>query len=91
MSPEDREKIFQENWDKGNGFRFMFGTFSDITVSRDANQGACDFIRQKIREIVKDPEKAKKLQPHDVYARRPLCDGNASNGQKYFVSTGRGL
>jgi cation diffusion facilitator CzcD-associated flavoprotein CzcO len=24
---------------------------------------------------VKDPEKARKLQPHDLYARRPLCDG----------------
>ena len=23
VSPEEREKIFQENWDKGNGFRFV--------------------------------------------------------------------
>lgn len=32
-------------------------------------------IRKKIRQIVKDPPKAEKLQPHDYYARRPLCDG----------------
>lgn len=40
-----------------------------------ANEAACEFIRSKIRQIVKDPEKARKLQPHDYYARRPLCDG----------------
>jgi cyclohexanone monooxygenase len=38
---------------------------------------------------VKDPEKARKLKPYDVYARRPLCDGNASNNQKYFEQFNR--
>jgi cyclohexanone monooxygenase len=83
-TPEERERIFQEVWDQGCGFRFMFATFNDITTDMDANKGAQDFIRRQIDKIVKDPEKAKKLKPHDVYARRPLCDGNASNGQKYF-------
>lgn len=89
VGPEERERIFQENWDKGNGFRFMFGTFNDISTDAEANEGACDFIRRKIDEIVKDPKKAEKLKPYDVYARRPLCDGNASNGQKYFEQFNR--
>ena len=89
VGPEERERIFQENWDKGNGFRFMFGTFNDITTDAEANEGACEFIRGKIGEIVKDSEKARKLKPYDVYARRPLCDGNASNGQKYFEQFNR--
>lgn len=59
----------------GNGFRFMFGTFCDITYNREANEAACDFIRSKIKEIVKDPETARKLMPWELYARRPLCDG----------------
>lgn len=67
----------------------MFATFSDISTDVEANEGACEFIRGKIDEIVKDPEKAKKLKPYDVYARRPLCDGNASNGQKYFEQFNR--
>lgn len=75
VSPEDRRKKFQEAWDIGNGFRFMFWTFSDITTSKEANEEACNFIRGKIREIVKDPEKARKLQPTEMYAKRPLCDG----------------
>nr|OQO27341.1 hypothetical protein B0A51_07595 [Rachicladosporium sp. CCFEE 5018] len=82
-SPEEREKVFQENWDKGNGFRFMFGTFNDLTFNPEANEAACDFIRKKIGQIVKDPEKAKKLKPTDVYARRPLCDGQARGGAYY--------
>jgi len=74
VSPEERRKKFQEAWDIGNGFRFMFWTFSDLTVDEAANEEACEFIRSKIRETVKDQEKARKLQPSEFYARRPLCD-----------------
>lgn len=88
-TPEERERVFEENWQLGNGFRFMFGTFNDIAEDAEANEGACEFIRKKIGEIVKDPEKARKLKPDDVYARRPLCDGNAKNGQKYFEQFNR--
>ena len=88
-TPEEREQIFQNAWDQGNGFRFMFVTFNDIATDLEANEGAQDFIRRQIDRIVKDPEKAKKLKPYDVYARRPLCDGNASNGQKYFEQFNR--
>lgn len=89
VTPNERERIFQEAWDKGNGFRFMFATFNDIATDVEANKGAQEFIRNKIDSIVKDPEKARKLKPHDLYARRPLCDGNASNGQKYFEQFNR--
>lgn len=73
VSEEERERIFQENWEKGNGFRFMFGTFCDITYNREANEAACQFIKRKISETVKDPEKARKLMPNEIYARRPVC------------------
>ena len=72
VSEEERQRIYQENWDKGNGFRFMFGTFCDITYDRAANDAACDFIKGKIKEIVKDPETARKLLPTEIYARRPV-------------------
>ncbi|KAH8656264.1 hypothetical protein BGZ61DRAFT_372633 [Ilyonectria robusta] len=74
VTPEEREQIFEDAWQKGNGFRFMFATFSDITVNEEANKVAADFIRNKIRQTVKDPEKAEKLCPTEFYARRPLCD-----------------
>jgi cyclohexanone monooxygenase len=74
VSEEERQRVFQENWDKGNGFRFMFGTFSDIAVDPAANEAAAAFIRGKIAEIVRDPETARKLTPTDLYAKRPLCN-----------------
>lgn len=74
VSAEERQRVFQENWDKGNGFRFMFGTFCDIATDPDANAAAAAFIRSKIAEAVDDPETARKLTPDDLYAKRPLCN-----------------
>jgi len=74
VPPEERERIYQRAWDEGGGFRFMFETFNDIATDEAANEEAAKFIRRKIAEIVKDPETARKLTPHDLYARRPLCD-----------------
>lgn len=74
VTPEERERIFEEAWADGGGFRFMFGTFSDIILDEDVNKFAQDFIKSKIRATVKDPVKAEKLMPKDLYAKRPLCD-----------------
>ncbi|KAH9207142.1 hypothetical protein DL95DRAFT_429251 [Leptodontidium sp. 2 PMI_412] len=74
VTPEERERIYEEAWQKGNGFRFMFWTFGDIVIDEKANLEAQEFIRKKIRQTVKDPEKARKLCPTELYARRPLCD-----------------
>lgn len=52
----------------------MFETFGDISVDEAANNAASNFIKDKIRHTVKDPEKARKLLPTQFYARRPLCD-----------------
>jgi cyclohexanone monooxygenase len=76
VSDEERRRVFQENWDKGNGFRFMFGTFADIATNQDSNAAAAEFIRSKIAEIVSDPETARKLTPTGLYAKRPLCNHN---------------
>ncbi|KAM0415794.1 hypothetical protein ACHAPT_013255 [Fusarium lateritium] len=74
VTPQQREHIFEDAWQKGNGFRFMFWTFGDITVNEGANKAAAEFIKKKICQTVKDPEKARKLCPREFYARRPLCD-----------------
>lgn len=74
VSAEERRRIFQDCWDKGSGFRFMFSGFGDLATSVESNKEACKFIHSKIDEIVKDPEKANALKPTELYARRPLCD-----------------
>lgn len=79
VPPEEAEKIFEHLWQQGNGFGFYFGGFNDIGTNRVANEHACNFIRSKIDSIVQDPEKARKLKPNELHARRPICD----NGYYY--------
>jgi len=74
VSPQERQRVFQAAWDKGNAFRFMLETFNDIALDPAANDAAADFIRSKISEIVKDPETARKLMPSGYYARRPVSN-----------------
>jgi len=74
VSAEERQQVYQDSWDQGSGIRFLVGTFTDLITDEAANQTACDFLRGKIAEIVKDPEKRRKLTPKDLYNRRPLCD-----------------
>ena len=71
---EEQQIAFEAQWQRGGGFQFMLGVYSDVVVDRRANAVATDFISRKIREIVKDPATAKALTPTDLYAKRPLCD-----------------
>lgn len=74
VSAQERDRIFEEAWQTGGGFRFMFNTFGDISTNEESNEIAAEFIRRKIAEIIKDPEKARKLTPQGLHARRPLSD-----------------
>src|SRR6185312_11753758 len=51
-------------------------TFRDLLTDKAANDTAADFIRAKIREIVKDPATAAKLSDfdHPYAAKRPPID-----------------
>jgi cyclohexanone monooxygenase len=80
---EERERRFQAAWDEGNGFRFMFGVFSDVITNPAANEAAAEFIQKKINEIVTDPETARRLTPTDLYAKRPIAN------QDYYESYNR--
>ena len=72
---EERDRIFQEYWDRG-GFRFYFETFDDLLTDPRANQMAADFIAGKIKEKVKDPDTAELLTPrgYPLFAKRPPLD-----------------
>ena len=73
-SPEEREKIYEAAWQRG-GLQFR-ATFQDMLVSKEANDTAADFIKRKIRSIVKDPKTAAILSDidHPYAAKRPPID-----------------
>ena len=77
VSEEERQATFQAGWDSGTLIA-MIGCYTDILVNKEANDTVADFIRAKIREIVKDPVIAETLCPysHPVGTKRPCLDTN---------------
>jgi cyclohexanone monooxygenase len=63
VPPEERQKTFESRWAVG-GTRFM-SAFNDLATNENSNEAAAEFVRQKIREIVKDSETAELLVPTD--------------------------
>jgi cation diffusion facilitator CzcD-associated flavoprotein CzcO len=70
-TPEEREAAYEERWQKG-GLIFM-GAFGDAMLSQRANDVPANFVRRKIREIVKDPKIADKLCPKNIIGAKRLC------------------
>ena len=76
-TPEERNAKFENAWVNSQllGFRQCFG---DILSNMEANELVAEFIRGKIREIVKDPATAKKLLPYGFPfgTKRPCLSDN---------------
>jgi cation diffusion facilitator CzcD-associated flavoprotein CzcO len=77
VSAEERRAIFESKWTEG-GFHFANECFNDLATNHEASELASEFIRSKIREIVKDPGTAELLCPK----------GYSFNGKR--VPTGHG-
>jgi len=74
ISESDLEEVnsqLEENWNSsGLGF---FGGYADIPVDVSSNEVAASFVRNKIKEVVKDPETAEKLCPEYHIGGKRLC------------------
>ena len=72
-SAEDRDAQYEARWQRG-GFAFI-GSFGDTSVNKAANDLAADFIRRKIKSIVRDPAVAEVLCPEQpVGCKRMALD-----------------
>jgi cation diffusion facilitator CzcD-associated flavoprotein CzcO len=63
-SEDERRAFFETMW-KSPGFAKLNSNYTDLVLDRAANGEWCDFIAEKIRSIVLDPETAEKLIPKD--------------------------
>ena len=72
VSAEECQRVLERGWEVGT-FRFLFETFDDIFTDEQANEVVSEFVRNKIRAIVEDPETAELLCPtdHPLGAKRP--------------------
>ena len=76
VPPEERRKTFESRWAVG-GTRFM-SSFNDLATNAESNEAAAQFVREKIREIVKDPATAEALIPtgYPIGTKRICADSH---------------
>ena len=71
---EVRDQLYEDGWNVG-GFG-MLAAFNDLVINRESNETAAEFVRNKIRGIVRDPAVAETLAPKDypIGTKRPCID-----------------
>jgi cation diffusion facilitator CzcD-associated flavoprotein CzcO len=76
VTAEERQATYERLWAEEGGFKFIYGSYNDLLFNQEANDTAAEFIRSKIRHIVKDPAVADKLTPRDYPygTKRPPID-----------------
>ena len=67
----ERRAEYEARWAHG-GLPFLNG-FADLLHVREANDTAAEFVREKIRGVVRDPQVAEKLLPRQVLGCKRLC------------------
>ncbi len=70
-TPEERRRRYDTWWEKG-GLPFL-AAYDDLLVSPEANRTAADYIRDRIREIVRKPARAEALLPEQMVGCKRLC------------------
>ncbi len=71
VDEEERRRVYDERWAAG-GLAFL-GSFNDLMFVPAANDTAADYVREKIAEIVDDPELARRLSPATVIGCKRMC------------------
>jgi cation diffusion facilitator CzcD-associated flavoprotein CzcO len=71
VGAEERERQFEERWRIG-GFSLL-GAFVDTLTDLRANDACAEFVRGKIRQIVRDPVVAERLCPTHPIGCKRLC------------------
>jgi cyclohexanone monooxygenase len=79
----ERRSKYEARWSRG-GLTFM-SVYNNLAIEKAANDTAADFVREKIAEIVRDPQTAKLLQPnnHPIGSKRICIDSD------YFATFNR--
>jgi cyclohexanone monooxygenase len=77
VTPEERQAQYEAKWAEGGSISFLY-SYTDILVNKESNDTASEFVRNKIRAIVKDPVTAELLAPkdHPIGTKRLCLDTN---------------
>ena len=70
--PEDEYRAeYRTRWEKG-GTAYL-GAYGDLLLKPEANKTAAEFVKDMIRETVKDPKVAELLCPTNIIGCKRLC------------------
>ena len=74
---EERQAQYEAKWAEGGSISFLY-SYTDLLVNKEANDTASEFVRNKIRSIVKDQAVADLLAPkdHPIGTKRLCLDTN---------------
>src|SRR5690606_18306371 len=76
---EEREAYYRKVWyDDDNSLVSLLSGYNDLIISKESNDTIAQFVRDRIAEVVDDPEVAKELQPwdHPLGVKRPCLGTN---------------
>lgn len=73
----ERQRAYEAKWAEGGSISFLY-SYTDLLVDKAANDTASEFVRQKIRGIVRNPATAEILAPkdHPIGTKRLCLDTN---------------
>ena len=71
MTPDEIRKELDARWAWGG--LPIYGAFSDLLVNPETNQLVAEYMREKIRAIVKDPATAELLCPKATFGCKRVC------------------
>lgn len=71
VDDDERRRLLEERW--GSSGLLFLGAFNDVLMSEKSNEAVAEFVRGKIRSIVKDPAVAEKLAPRQTIGCKRLC------------------
>ncbi|MBI2799466.1 MAG: NAD(P)/FAD-dependent oxidoreductase [Gammaproteobacteria bacterium] len=74
-TPEQRRDTYEAAWRKGGLGPILVTTYCDILTDKQSNDWLAEFVRDKIRSAVQNPEIARKLLPSYLIAtKRQVMD-----------------
>ena len=87
VSEAERQAIYEAAWEKG-GLQFR-ASFRDLVLDKAANDTAAEFIKRKIREIVKDPKTAQASPISTIPMRRSARRSTRTISRPSIATTSR--
>ncbi|WP_305782253.1 NAD(P)/FAD-dependent oxidoreductase [Acidisphaera sp. S103] len=77
VTEAERQSAYERKWAEGGSISFLY-SYTDLLVNQEANDTASEFVRQKIRSIVRNPATAEILAPkdHPIGTKRLCLDTN---------------